>query len=115
MRIASTVQRQIAEILRNDYSDDPVLRGVSVVDAESHGGLQFVRVWYYIRDIARATPLGGGTHFAQKRLDAVKPAIRRELARRMNQKYVPDIRFVYDDTQERGDRIDELLTNIEKG
>jgi ribosome-binding factor A len=27
----------------------------------------------------------------------------------MNQKYVPDIRFAYDDTLERAARIDELL------
>ena len=50
----------------------------------------------------------------QKRLDAARPAIRRELAARMNQKYVPDIGFTYDDTLEKSARIDALLANIEK-
>ena len=30
----------------------------------------------------------------------------------MNQKYVPDIKFQYDDTMERAARIDELLNNL---
>ena len=36
-----------------------------------------------------------------------------ELAKKIDQKYVPEIRFVYDDTLERADRIEELLNNIE--
>jgi len=38
--------------------------------------------------------------------------VRFELAARMDQKYVPDIRFVYDDTLERANRIDKLLGTI---
>ena len=30
----------------------------------------------------------------------------------MNQKYVPDIRFQYDDSLDKADRIEELLKNI---
>lgn len=30
----------------------------------------------------------------------------------MNQKYVPEIRFEYDDTLERAERIDHLLDNL---
>ena len=30
----------------------------------------------------------------------------------MNQKYVPEIKFEYDDTLERAQRIDDLLNNL---
>ena len=40
--------------------------------------------------------------------------VRFELAKKIDQKYVPEIRFVYDDTLERADRIEELLNNLEK-
>ena len=40
--------------------------------------------------------------------------IRFALAKKIDQKYVPEIRFVYDDTLERADRLESLLENIEK-
>ena len=103
-RIASKVQTLVAEILRDEFADDALLSGVSLVGAVSHGGLQFVRLFYYSRssDVAAV----------QKRLDDVTKTIRFELAARMNQKYVPEIKFEYDDTLERAARIDDLLNNL---
>lgn len=103
-RIAAKVQTLVAEILRDNYSEDPILSGVSLVGSIAHGGLQFVRLFYY----SRAADITA----VQKRLDEVTRTIRFELARRINQKYVPDIRFAYDDTLEKASRIDQLLENI---
>jgi len=101
-RIASTIRRQIAEILQEYYAEDPILSRVSIVDAAS--GLQFIKLFYYIR--------GDKDDSVQKHLDAQTPKIRHELAARIHQKYVPNIRFVYDDTLEKSERIDELLAKI---
>ena len=76
----------------------------SLVGAVSHGGLQFVRLFYY----SRSTDVAA----VQKRLDDVTKSVRFELAARMNQKYVPEIKFEYDDTLERAARIDDLLNNL---
>ena len=103
-RIASKVQTLVAEILRDNYGDDAIIAGVSLVGAVAHGGLQFVRLYYYSRNEDRVA--------VQKRLDDVTRSVRYELAARMNQKYVPDIRFEYDDTLEKAARIDELLNNL---
>ncbi|MDR1207535.1 MAG: ribosome-binding factor A [Rickettsiales bacterium] len=93
-KIASTVQKYAAEILRD--------RGFAVTlsGAESHGGLAFVRLFWQ------------GDRLSQPRLDSDKNAIRYELAQRMNQKYVPDIQFIYDDTLEKSEKIDQLLANL---
>ncbi len=106
-RIASKVQTLVAEILRDNYSDDAILSGVSLVGAIAHGGLQFVRLFYYSRnpDIA----------IVQKRLNDVTRMVRFELAARMDQKYVPEIRFEYDNTLETANRIDTLLENLDIG
>ena len=103
-RIASKVQTIVAEILRDNYADDKIVSGVSLVGSVAHGGLQFVRLFYYTRndDIVSV----------QKRLDEITRMVLFELAGRMNQKYVPDIRFQYDDTLEKAARIDELLNNL---
>ena len=103
-RIAAKVQTLVAEILRDDYADDSLLAGVSLVGATSHGGLQFVKLFYYSRNT--------DINAVQKRLDDVTKTIRFELAARMNQKYVPEIKFEYDDTLDRAARIDELLNNL---
>ena len=104
-RIASKVQTLVAEILRDDFSDDDLLAGISLVGAVAHGGLQFVRLFYYSRN--------ENINAVQKRLNEVTKTIRFELAARMNQKYVPDIRFEYDNTLETAERIDKLLDNLE--
>ena len=103
-RIAAKVQTIVAEILRDEYSDDPILSGVSLVGSVAHGGLQFVRLFFYCRtdDVA----------MVQKRLDAETKTIRFQLGERLNQKYVPQIQFTYDDTLERAARIDDLLNNL---
>ena len=103
-RIASKVQTLVAEILRDNWGDDKFVGGVSLVGSVAHGGLQFVRLFFYTRnpDIASV----------QKKLDDITRSVRFELAARMNQKYVPDIKFQYDDTMEKAARIDELLGNL---
>ena len=103
-RIASKVQTLVAEILRDNYGDDAILSGVSLVGAVARGGLQFVRLFYY----SRSTDIDA----VQKRLDETTKTIRYELAARMDQKYVPEIRFEYDDTLDRAQRIDDLLNNL---
>ena len=103
-RIASKVQTLVAEILRDEYADDALISGVSLVGAVAHGGLQFVKLFYYSRNSDVAA--------VQKRLDDATRTIRFELGARMNQKYVPEIKFEYDDTLDRAARIDELLTNL---
>jgi ribosome-binding factor A len=104
-KIASKVQTLVAHILQHDFSDDDLIRGVSLVGAESHGGMQFVKLFFYARENIEAT---------QKRLDEITKMVRFALAQKIDQKYVPEIRFVYDDTLERADRIEELLNNIDK-
>ena len=106
-RIAAKVQTQVAEILRDNYSDDAIIAGVSLVGSVAHGGLQFVRLFYYSRN--------ENVDAVQKRLDEIIRSVRFELAARLNQKYVPDIRFEYDDTLERASRIDALLESLNIG
>ncbi len=103
-KVASKVQTLVAEILQRNFSDDKFINGVSLVGAESHGGMQFVKIFFYAHDDVAET---------QKRLDEITKMVRFELAKKIDQKYVPEIRFVYDDTLERANRIEELLNNLE--
>jgi ribosome-binding factor A len=103
-RIAAKVQMLVAEILRDEFSDDAVIKNVSLAGSVAHGGMQFVKLYYHFHGADHA-PAG-------RRLDNITKMVRFELARRMNQKYVPEIRFEYDDTLERASRIDALLGGV---
>ena len=105
-KIASKVQTLVAEILQRNFMDDDLIRGVSLVGAESRGGMQFVKLFFYAHDKRDET---------QKRLDEITKIVRFGLAKKIDQKYVPEIRFVYDDTLERADRIEKLLNNLDTG
>lgn len=103
-KVASKVQTLVAEILRDEYLDDKIISGVSLTGAVAHGGLQFVRLFYYSRnDDIKAV---------QKKLEDITKSVRFKLAERMNQKYVPDIRFQYDDTLDKADRLESLLNSL---
>ena len=106
-RVASKVQTLVAEILRDNYGEDKLISGVSLVGAVAHGGLQFVLLFYYSRN--------DDIDAVQRRLNDITKTVRYELGARMNQKYVPDIRFEYDDTLDRAERIDELLKQVDNG
>jgi ribosome-binding factor A len=103
-RVAAKVQTIVAEILRDKYADDPVLSGVSLVGAVARGGLQFVRLYFYCRT--------DDIDVAQRRLDIETKTIRFLMGQQIDQKYVPQIKFTYDDTLERAAKIDELLNNL---
>ena len=105
-RVASKVQTLVAEILRDNYGEDKLISGVSLVGAVAHGGLQFVRLFYYSRN--------DDIDAVQRRLNDITKTVRYELGALMNQKYVPDIRFEYDDTLDRAERIDELLNKMDE-
>ena len=103
-KIAAKVQTIVAEILRDKYSDDPILSGVSLVGSVARGGLQFVRLFFYCRT--------NDIDAAQRRLDIETKTIRFQMGQKLDQKYVPQIKFTYDDTLERAEKIDELLNNL---
>ena len=103
-RIAAKVQTIVAEILRKEYAEDPIISKVSLVGADAHGGLQFVRLFFHcpIDDIDAA----------KRALDIETRTIRFQMGEKIDQKYVPKIRFTYDDTLERAARIEELLDSV---
>ncbi len=104
-RIASKTQTMVAEIFRDDFGEDAIISGVSLVGADATGGLGFVRLYYYTRN--------PDLKLVQKRLNDATQMIRFKLAQKIEQKYVPDLKFSYDDTLERANRIDELLMTIQ--
>lgn len=103
---------RIQELLRRELSDivqrleDPRLRLVTVVDAEISRDLSTAKVF--------VSALGGPEE-QRAAVTALRHAlgfIRREVARRIQLRQVPELEVIYDGTSERAARVGALLNSL---
>lgn len=109
-----TRTRRVAERLRTELSTllartvrDPGLLGVTITAVTMTGDLQLARVRYTL-------PAGGDRRGAARGLRRAQPYLRREIGQRLQLRQVPEIRFLYDDSAEKQDRIARLFDEIER-
>ena len=107
-RVAELIQREVTEIL-DRHLRDPRIHGVTVTDVEVTPDLQYATVF--------VSTLEGGEARAQalKGLDRAAPAVRHLLAPRLGLREVPEVRFRFDESLERGQRVEELLRKLKTG
>ena len=107
-RVADLIRREMMDILMRKMRD-PRLSFISVTGVEVSGDLSSAKIWL--------SSLDG----AEKRVEIVKvlthavPYLRRELAPRLGRREVPDLRFAYDESIERGARVEDLLRRLNEG
>ena len=107
-RVADLIRRELADILMNRMRD-PRLGFVSVTGVEVSP------------DLGHAVVFLSSLDGAEKRAEIIKvlsgavPFLRRELAPRLGLREVPTLRFIYDESIERGARIEDLLRQIKEG
>jgi ribosome-binding factor A len=111
--MASTRQRRVAELLVQEISDivrrevhDPRIGFVTITDADVSPDLRHAVVYFSV--------LGEPSQKDEtaKGLNRAAGFIRSEFARRAQMRFVPDLRFQFDPSVERGARIHELLEQV---
>jgi ribosome-binding factor A len=103
-RVAELVRHALAEVLsRGDIQDDVLTRHViTIPEVRMSPDLKLATAY--------VMPLGGRDEDAVlKALDKNKKVLRQEVARRVNLKFAPDLRFLRDDSFDEAARIDALL------
>ena len=108
-RVANLMKREIADILANELRDPRLSAMVSVTDVEVTSDLSLARIYVSVlaSDPTRDQTLDG--------LARAAGYVRRALAPRLGLREVPELRFLLDDSLEKGARVDELLRRIERG
>lgn len=103
-RVAELIRHAIAEVLQRGDIQDPVLSRHVITVPEVRMSPDLKLATAYIM------PLGGLDEApVLAALARNKKALRQEVARRVNLKYAPDLRFLRDETFDEADRIDALL------
>ena len=103
-RIAAQLRRELGALVREAVAGHG-LPSVSVSDVEVTRDLAHAKVFVTALQSERATE-------AIKGLKAVAHEIRFRLARAVKLRHVPELHFHYDDSVDRGERIDQLLRDL---
>ena len=104
VRVNELILREVSDILHTDYQAETV--AITVSDVDIAPDLRSGRVYYSV--------LGGGNNRleAEEFFEACGETIRRKVGRRVVLKYLPHLKYIYDDSFARGARtlsiIDEL-------
>jgi ribosome-binding factor A len=103
-RVAELIRHAIAEVLQRGDIQDAVLNAHVITVPEVRMSPDLKLATAYIM------PLGGLNEAPViAALERNKKALRQEVARRVNLKFAPDLRFLRDETFDEADRIDALL------
>ena len=103
-RVAELVRHALAEVLaRGNIQDEVITRHViTIPEVRMSPDLKLATAY--------VMPLGGRDEDAVlKALDKNKKVLRQEVARRVNLKFAPDLRFLRDESFDEAARIDALL------
>lgn len=103
-RIAGIILKNISDIIQFELKNDTIGL-VTVTDVKVTSDLSFAKVYVSFLN----------TNKLDEKLDALKRAkgfIKTELSKRMSTYKVPDLIFVYDDSLQQGNKIDQILKSI---
>ena len=106
VRVAEQLKVALAEILAREVSD-PGLRDVIVTATEVTDDLSVLTVRVRTLDPDAREP-------SLRALKRANGLIKRELVRRVRLRKVPELRFFYDEGQDRQARVEELLREIQQ-
>ena len=104
LRVGEAVRHAIADILAQGSVHDPDLEGhiITVPEVRMSPDLKLATIY--------VMPLGGrDTEIVIAALERNKKFLRGEVARRVNLKFAPDLRFRADDRFDEAERIEKLL------
>ena len=106
-RTADTLKEEIAQIVSYEL-EDPRLTSVTVTDVRLSGDKRAARVYVTIAgdEAEHKSALAALKHAA--------PYVRKQLGLLLNLPRTPEIHFVRDRVEEEGERVDQLLQEIER-
>lgn len=107
-RVGMEIKREVNEILQKKVRD-PRVQNVTITDVQMLGDLSAAKVLYTIH-----STLASDNQKAQTGLEKATGTIKRELGKNLTMYKIPDLIFIKDESIEYGNKIDEMLRNLER-
>lgn len=105
-RVKQEIYRDVTEILRTVVKD-PRVEGVTITDVTLTGDLQQATLYY-----SSLSELASQRQAEQVGLDKAKGIVRKELGKRLSMYKIPEITFKRDESVDYGNRIEELIRQM---
>ena len=102
--MADLIQRELADLLRRDVRD-PHIGMVTLTSVDVSPDLSHAKVFFTLLD---KDEMGETTRALQR----AAGFLRSQLAHRMKMYTTPELRFGYDESVERGDRLSQLIDSV---
>ena len=103
-RVADYIQRELSGLIRNELKDPRLSPMLTIATVEVSRDLSVAKIYYSVFDPSEREP-------TQEALDSSAGFLRRHLARQMKTRSVPQLRFYYDDSAEKGAHMSTLIAN----
>jgi len=103
-KIADLMQRELSELLQREVRD-PRVGMVTITSVDVSPDLSHAKVFFTILD-------SGKKDETTKGLQRAASFLRSQLSKRMSMYTTPELRFVYDESVERGDRLSRLIDSV---
>lgn len=107
-RIADLIKEEVAALFIYSVSDPRVQGVVTITDVKVTDDLKTAKIFY-------VCPKGTELEAVKKGLESVKGWVRREISKKVNMRYTPEIEFNYDDVFESGMNLDDIFRKLKDG
>ncbi len=103
-RLGSTFAKVISEILAREVKDENV-KLVTITGCEITNDLSFAKVYFTVLDSSKKEE-------TIKALEKSKSFIRGEISKRVDVRHTPELRFIFDESVEYGNKIEKIIDDI---
>ena len=104
-RVSGLIQETLSDLL-NKSIHDPRLQMATITKVKMSADLKLARIYFAIYGDDQKSG------DAAKGFESARGFIKRMLARKLGLRYMPDLKFFYDDSLDYGSHIDQLLEKI---
>ena len=105
-RLESSFVREISYIIMEEIKDENI-KFVTITDCEITNDLSFAKVYFTVLDNNKKQE-------TIKALNHAKSFIRGQLSKRIEMRHTPEISFIFDESIEYGNRIENIIDKINK-
>ncbi|MEJ2155943.1 MAG: 30S ribosome-binding factor RbfA [Desulfobacteraceae bacterium] len=106
-RVGGLIQQVLAELLLTEISD-PRLSQTTITAVKVSRDLRFARIYF------ATSGRDGAAEAAKEGFNRACGFVKRELAQRLGLRYMPDLKFFYDDAIDRGARMEQLIKLVKE-
>ena len=103
-RVSSDMQRELCNILLLEAKDED-FKNVTITDVDVTNDLGFAKIYFTTLD---------NREKVEKDLNNAAGFFRRELSQRLDIRHTPELRFIFDESIENGQKIEKIIEELHK-